>query len=266
MRSAIGAIVFCALTLAGCGAAGTPSTFSSPAPQLFRWSAAAAQRSVTPQEAFAAGMTLDLCHPVTARSVTITWLAASADFGVVWVVADCRNDTDDPRPVRALFLVHNDAQTGPGCNHWTADNAGYITKPPADAIPAGIQAEIPPWLSLPADTYLEMPTGTSSHPLSNIISWLAVARVYITGRFEGRATAPAGATPVTVAGQPGWSVAEHGMATVTVPLADESSFFFSGVTTVSAAQSLAGETLPHLADELPLPTVTIVPTADPDFC
>ncbi len=257
-----------ALALSGCGAhVNTVNTVvKSPPPRLFTWSSPAATASATPQQAFAAGMRFDLCHPVAARSMTTTWLAASPSYGVVWVVADCRNNTADPRPVQALFFVHKDAVDGAACNHWTANNAGYIVKPPAEPLPTQVQAQTPAWLSLPADTYQEMPTGTAAHPLSIVQSWLSATHVFITGRFEGRATRPAGATPTTVAGRPGWLVSEHGMASVVVPLTNDWTFFFSGMTTMSEARTLAAETLGHLNEALPVSGVAPYATPDPNLC
>lgn len=208
------------------------------------------------------GMRFDLCHPVAARSVTITWLATSSTFGAAWVVADCSNNTADPRPEQSLFLVHNDTLDGAACDHWTADNAGYSVKPPAEPLPTQVQAQTPAWLSLPADAYQEMPTGTPFYPRSFIQSWLSATHVFITGRFEGLATRPATATAVLVAGQPGWLVVEHGMASVTVPLANNWTFFFSGTTTTNEAQSLAAKMLGHLDEALPVPGV--LPRVTPD--
>lgn len=254
-----------ALALSGCGAH-VNTLVKSPPPRLFIWSSAAAAASATPQQAFAAGMRLDLCNPVAARSVTMTWLAASPTYGVAWVVADCRNNAADPRPVQALFLVHKDPVDGAACNHWTANNAGYIVKPPAGPLPTQVQAQTPAWLSLPDVAYQEMPTGTAAHPISSVQSWLSATHVYITGRFEGHATRPATAISATVAGHPGWLVVEHGMASVVVPLASGWTFFFSGMATASETQTLAAETLGHLDEALPVNDVAPAATPDPNLC
>lgn len=254
-----------ALALAGCGAP-TNTVASYPPPRLFIWSTAAATNSATPQQAFAAGMRFDLCHPVAARSVTVTWLAASPTYGVAWVVADCRNNTQDPRPVESLFLVRNDTQDGAACDHWTADNAGYSVKPPTGPLPTEAQAQTPPWLSLPVDTYQALPTGTAAHPVSSVKSWLSATQVFITGRFEGIATRPAGATSVSVAGRPGWLTTEHEMASVVIPLANGWTFFFSGMSGASETQTLAGETLGHLDETLPVTSGAPYATPAPSLC
>lgn len=212
------------------------------------------------------GMRLDLCHPVVARSVTITWLAASSTYGVAWVVADCRNNTADPRPIQSLFLIRKDTMDGAACDHWTADNAGFNVKPPAEPLPTEVQAQTPAWLSLPADAYQATPTGTTAHPLSRIQTWLSATHVFITGRFEGHAMRPVIATPVTVARQPGWLVVEHEMASVVIPLTSNRTFFFSGMTTAREAQSLAAETLGHLDEALPLNGISPIATPDPNLC
>lgn len=239
-------------TLSGCGSV-TNRMVSYPAPVLYRWSAQAAAGSATPQQAFAAGMQLDLCHPVAARSVTITWLASGPNFGVVWVVADCRNNAADTRPVQSLFLAHRVIQQGSTSDQWLSGDVGFTQKPPAGPIPAEVQAQTPPWLSLPPDAYLQTPTVTNTQPLATILSWTSATNVFITGRFEGSATPPStGASTISVTGHAGWLVEDQGMASVVVPLASGQTFFFSGTTTGREVQLLATEMLSHLEYVLPL--------------
>jgi hypothetical protein len=241
-----------AVGLVGCARPGESGIRKFPPPVLFHWTASAATNAGTPQQAFAAGMRLDLCQPVVARSVVTTWLASGPDYGAAWVVADCRNNRVDPRPVQALFLVRRDRQDGPKCDYWMAVNAGFVQKPPADPVPASVRAQVPAWLPLPPDPYLEYHGWTAPHPLSSLRSWSSVSRVFVTGRFEGQATRPAeGATVVSIAGRSGWLVPGQGMMSVVVPLATGWTFFFSGTAAPDQLQRLAAATLDHIQEALP---------------
>jgi hypothetical protein len=244
--------ILLAIGLVGCARPGDSGIRKFPPPILFRWTPSAASDARTPQQAFAAGMRLDLCQPVAARSVVTTWLASGPDYGAAWVVADCRDNRNDPRPMQALFLVRRDRQDGPKCDYWMAVSAGFVQKALTGPMPNAERAQVPAWLSLPPDTYHETPAMTSLHPLSSLRSWMSASRVFITGRFEGQATRPAdGATLVRVAGRSGWLVPGQGLVSVVVPLATGWTFFFSGTAVPDQVQQLAASTLDHIQEALP---------------
>src|SRR5258706_7198337 len=244
--------VLLAIGLVGCARPGDSGIRKFPPPELFRWTASAATDARTLQQAFAVGMRLDLCQPVAARSVVTTWLASGPDYGAAWVVADCRDNRNDPRPVQALFLVRRDRQDGPKCDYWMADNAGFVQKALTGPMPNAERAQVSAWLSLPPDTYHETPAMTSLHPLSSLRSWTSASRVFVTGRFEGQATRPAdGATLVRVGGRSGWLVPGQGLVSVVVPLATGWTFFFSGTAVPAQVQQLAASTLDHIQGTLP---------------
>jgi hypothetical protein len=250
--------------LVGCSRPGDIGIQKFPPPVLFRWTPSAATDARTPQQAFAAGMRLDLCQPVAARSIVTTWLASGPDYGAAWVVADCRDNRTDPRPMQALFLVRRDRQDGPKCDYWMAVNAGFAQKVLAGPIPNAERTRVPAWLPLPPDAYHETPAMTSLHPLSSLRTWTSASRVFIAGRFEGQATRPAdGAATVSIAGKAGWLVPGQGLVSVVVPLATGWTFFFSGTAAPDQVQQLAASTLDHLEEALPPESIpaNVDPTA-----
>src|SRR5262249_37420184 len=155
------------------------------------------------------------CQPAPTRSLATTWLVTSPTYGVAWVVADCRATGADLRPVQALFLVRRDRQDGPVCDHWTANNAGFLMRAPNGPVPVALQARVPEWFPLPPGSYLSNVGGPSLYPHSSVRSWTSASHAFIAGRFEGQATRPAGgAQAVTVAGQAGLLVQGQGLVTV----------------------------------------------------
>ena len=100
---------------------------------------------------------------------------------------------------------------------------------------------------------------------SALFSLESSTRLFITGRYAGSATRPDGAETVSIGGRTGWQVNDHDITTVTVPLADGWTFFFSGTADAATMQHLASASLSHLDTLLPkpLPAPTDYPQPTP---
>lgn len=230
-----------------------------PPPQMFVWNTSATLGSQTPQQAYAAAMTLTPCvggpgstfgHGGPPRSATVTWLAAGPNYGLVRIQPVCGPSA---RPIHLwLFTIvrYDDRwimQQGEIEGNWSAKDQ-RITPPPA-------------WLPLPADTYAEErvagPQGVV--PPDSVVAWDAQARLFVFGHVADSAIRPSGATSVVVDGHRGWVTTENDMTTVTVTLDDGSTLFFSGTTSPAQTQTLAADAFPHMnevLENLRYPTVT----------
>ncbi|HEX6543768.1 MAG TPA: hypothetical protein VF040_18580 [Ktedonobacterales bacterium] len=248
--------------LAGCALPWVPAYSSSssridshPAPPAYVWRQVIPPPA-TPQEAFTAGVSqLKLClaSSIPARSVTTTWLVAGPTYGVVLLRADCSNQPQDTRQGIAILPIARDKDAPPKCSAWVLGNGGIVTRQlPADAKLSPMAYQIPSWLPLPNGTYQPETLGGGIVP-SALFSLESSTRLFITGRFAGSATQPAGVETVNVGGRSGWQVSDQGIVTVTLPLADGWTFYFSGTADAATMRSLASASLSHLDTLLPRP-------------
>jgi len=226
--------------------------YSYPPPIPFIWTRVTPPPP-TPQQAYAAGISqLRLCRNGAARSTTIIWVAAGPTYGVVLVLGDCANDPVDTRQGIAILPLALDKAVQPSCPAWVLDSGIVETRLPADANLGQMAYVIPAWLPLPADTYDPEPLGGGVVP-SALFSLESSSRLFITGRFEGSVTRPDGAETVSVGGRSGWLATDHDITTVTLPLADGWTFYFSGTADAATMRNLASASLPHLDTLLPKP-------------
>ena len=128
-------------------------------------------------------------------------------------------------------------------------------QPPVSASLDDIGHGIPSWLPLPTDAYLESGLFGPLHAFT-FATWQSNTRLFIAGRFEGSATRPAGTETVSIGGHTGWQATDHDIVTVTLPLADGWTFFFSGTADSATMRHLASASLDHLDTLLPKPLPT----------
>lgn len=243
------------------------SMVSYPPPAPFIWNRVTPAPS-TPQQGYAAGMSvLNICGnqpPANATTTTLTWLVAGPTYGVVLARATCAQDGGDAHEGIALLPLALDKSVQPGCPAWDIEGGLFGGRLPAGAKLGPNAYQIPSWLPLPRDTYEPEQMSGEIVP-SALLSLDSSTRLFITGRFEGSATRPNGAETVSVGGRTGWQVTDHDIVTLTIPLADGWTFFFSGTADAATMQRLASASLSH-PDALlpkPLPTPTDYPQPTP---
>ena len=210
---------------------------------------------------------LNICGnrpPVTPVTTTITWLVAGPTYGVVLARATCPRDGVGARDYIALLPLVLDKSMQPRCPAWDIEGGVFGAMLPADGSRSPMAYQIPSWLPLPRDTYEPEQVGGGMVP-STLFSLESSSRLFITGRFEGSVTRPDGAETVSVGGRSGWLATDHDITTVTLPLADSWTFFFSGTADAATMQRLASASLPHLDTLLPkpLPAPTNYPQPTP---
>ncbi len=234
------------------------SIYSHPAPLPFIWQRVTPPPA-TPQQAYAAGMSvLNICGnqpPANAKTTTLTWLVAGPTYGVVLARATCTQDGGNVHEGIALLPLALDKSVQTGCPAWDIEGGLFGARLPADANLGQMAYQIPSWLPLPTDTYEPEQMGGGIMP-SALLSLDSSTRLFITGRFEGDATRPDGAETVSIGGRTGWQATDHGIVTVTVPLADGWTFYFSGTADAATMRSLASASLSHLDTLLPKPLST----------
>jgi hypothetical protein len=235
-----------------------------PPPVLLHWSSAAADGSTSAEQAFARGATLTPCElenpsisaavsgkgVVAASTLDTIWLENGPNYGIALIQFACPVGTREHGQSK-FWLV----SLGKHPRWGWQPLAGEYTPRPASSGTPGPQlptVAVPAWLALPADTY----TGYPVPPCGQIPpvawqDWYSAIRTFVAGHVADRALRPADAQPVTIDGTLGWMVQEHGIASVVVPLADGTTFFFAGSVTSTQVQSLAGQALAHLSALLP---------------
>lgn len=233
-----------------------PTSGAVPPPPLYVFSRLALRDSMTPEEAFAAGVTLTPCQgpagpgpaPQSAppRTATVTWLDAGPNYGLALIRVTCPPQARS-YPAVWLFSLGRDAQ-----HHWIPQ-AGYIvSNNPANPAPAPSSGQVPPWLALPPDRYIPFgrPGSRGVNPAASVAAWYAPARTFVFGHVADPAARPEGATPVVVDGHAGWATDQDGIATVTVPLPDGTTAFFGGTGPVEQIESLVASALDHMDEVL----------------
>ena len=252
---ALGMLAGCAVPLPWVPAYSSSSSgvVSYPPPQPYFWKRVT-PAPLTPQQAYVAGISqLRLCSNSPTTTTTTTWLVAGPTFGIVLARADCPNDPTGASVSFALLPLALDKSVQPRCPAWEIEGGSVGPLPPAGANMGQMAFQIPSWLPLPKDNYLPQPMGASDIVPSSLLLLESSTRLFVTGRYAGSATRPAGAETVSVAARSGWRTRESGMVTVTVPLAGGGTFFFSGTADATTIQNLASAALPHLDTLLPQP-------------
>ena len=266
---ALGMLAGCAVPLpwVPANSSSSSSMVSVPAPAPFIWQRVT-PAPPTPQQAYVAGMSmLNICGnrpPADTTTTTLTWLVAGPTYGVVLAHAMCMRDGSNTLEHIALLPLALDKTVQPNCPAWVLDSGIFETRLPTGAKLGPNAYQIPSWLPLPADSYEPEPLGGGVVP-SALFVLQSSTRLFITGRFEGRATRPDGAETVSIGGRTGWQVSDHDIVTVTVSLADGWTFFFSGTADAATMQRLTSASLGHLDTLLPkpLPTPTDYPQPTP---
>ena len=252
---ALGMLAGCAVPLPWVPAYSSSSSgvVSYPPPQPYFWKRVT-PAPLTPQQAYVAGISqLRLCSNSPTTTTTTTWLVAGPTFGIVLARANCPNDPTGASVSFALLPLALDKSVQPRCPAWEIEGGSVGPLPPAGANMGQMAFQIPSWLPLPKDNYLPQPMGASDIVPSSLLLLESSTRLFVTGRYAGSATRPAGAETVSVAARSGWRTRESGMVTVTVPLAGGGTFFFSGTADATTIQNLASAALPHLDTLLPQP-------------
>ena len=265
-RVAGGALLLLMLgMLAGCAvplpwvpaySSSSSSIRSMPGPISFEWNRVT-PAAPTPQRAYVAGMSmLNICGtqpPANEATTTLTWLVAGPTYGVVLARATCSQDGGGVREGIALLPLALDKRVQPRCPAWDIEGSLFTSLPDANANLNGTAFQIPSWLPLPQGSYEPEPMGGGDIMPSSLLVLASSTRIFVTGRYAGSATRPAGAETVSVGGRSGWQARENDMVTVTVPLADGWTFFFAGTADAATMQRLASASLPHLDTLLPTP-------------
>jgi hypothetical protein len=245
--------------LVGCAMPWDRTTSSSmvsyPPPLPFIWNRVTPPPP-TPQQAYAASMAvLNLCGnrpPATPATTTLTWLVAGPTYGVVLARATCSQDSDDIHESIDLLPIVLDKRVSSGCPAWGTGGGLVGAQLPADGSIGSMAYQIPSWLPLPRDAYVPEQTGSEIVPAA-LFLLTSSTRIFVTGRYASSATRPNGAETVSIGGRTGWQVTDHDIATVTVPLADGWTFFFSGTADGATIRNLASASLDHLDTLLPQP-------------
>ncbi|HKT40643.1 MAG TPA: hypothetical protein VJR48_19900 [Ktedonobacterales bacterium] len=267
---ALGMLAGCAVPLPWVPAYSSSSSTirSYPPPLPFIWNRVTPPPR-TPQQAYAAGMSvLNICGnqpPASPASTTLTWLVTGPTYGVVLARATCSQDGGDVHEGIAIVPLALDKSVQPSCPAWDVEGGLFGARLPADAKLGPNAYQIPSWLPLPRDTYEPEQMGGEDVMPSALFVLESSTRLFVTGRYAGSATRPDGAETVSVAGRAGWQVTDHDIVTVTVPLADGWTFFFSGTADATTMQQLASASLSHLDTLLPkpLPAPTDYPQPTP---
>lgn len=268
LMTALALLAGCAVPLPWVPASSSSSSsmVSYPPPLPFVWNRVTPPPS-TPQQAYVAGMSaLNICGnrpPVTPAAMTLTWLVAGPMYGVALARATCAQDGGDVHEGFAILPLTLDKSVQPGCPAWEVDGGLFGSRLPADAKLGPNAYQIPSWLPLPRGAYEPEQLGDGEIVPSALLALDSSARLFITGRFAGSATRPDGAETVSIGGRTGWQVTDHDMTTVTVPLADGWTFFFSGTADVATMRNLASASLSHLDTLLPKPLPTPVDYPQP---
>lgn len=229
--------------------------YSVPAPMPYVWTRVTPPPA-TPQQAYAAGMSvLNICGnrpPASPTTTTLTWLVAGPTYGVVLAHATCSQDGGDTHVGIAIMPLALDKRVQPSCPAWDIEGGLFGERLPAGAKLGPNAYQIPSWLPLPQDSYEPEPMSGDIMP-SSLLLLESNRRIFVTGRYAGSATRPTVAETVSIGGRSGWQVTDHDVVTVTVPLADGWTFFFSGTTDGATMRNLASASLGHLDTLLPKP-------------
>jgi hypothetical protein len=176
---------------------------------------------------------------IETQSVTVTWVYQQPNFGLAFIRAVCSNQTSP----FAIMNMERDAH-----GDWTM---GSTVTPSFGSQQGGM----PPGVTLPQDSYyIEVDSVSSSAtggPSMVIGYWVSPTRAYIMTHYSESATRPSGATPLTVNGRAGWVTRSNDMVTVTEPLADGTTIFFSGTGSMAEIESMAQAALAHALVTLP---------------
>ena len=232
-----------------------PSSRSFPPPTYMTWSPAAADGSVTPQQALARGLRMTPClrdpgatlqRGAPPKTTAITWLFARPDYGIVNIQVTCQTQA---RPVYLWLL----AMARDAAGRWGIESGSHFRN--QNPLQTDKHA-VPVWLKLPSDSYdrenVLGPYSMSSggQAFAAVVAWLSQTRMYFLGHVSTSEPRPDGAIKLSVNGRAGWEVQQGGMVTVTLPLADGSTAFFSGTDSLSEIEALAPVALAHLNEEL----------------
>jgi hypothetical protein len=201
---------------------------------------------------------MNLCGnqpPATPATTTLTWLVAGPTYGVVLARATCSQDKDDVHESIDLLPLALDKRVQQGCPAWGIEGGLVGAQLPADGSIGSVAYQIPSWLLLPHDAYVPQQTGGEIVPAA-LLSLESSTRIFVTGRYMGSATRPDGAESVKIGGRSGWQVTDRDFVTVTAPLADGWTFYFSGTADATTMRNLASASLSHLDTLLPKPLPT----------
>jgi hypothetical protein len=204
----------------------------------------------TPQEAFAAAGTARMCEHSTTLDQTETWLAASPTFGLLLVQAHC---SDGRAPV-AWVTVERTPESAGTCATWRFNLSSYsVSRPlPGEVIPTNVLAQVPSWLTLPADSYENARIGEGGQNQGfgfirfGATIWISATQIFAATRFQGAAIRPSGAVTTSLGGHAGWYLTQGGMTNVTVPLDSRESYTFAGSGDIAAILPLAIAALSNL--------------------
>lgn len=160
------------------------------------------------------GATGDMGAPP--QTIIMTIVYQQSNFATAYVHMTCRSGS---QPIAIIALD----QFG---GFWNFDY-GTIANDPA-----GTQSFAPPLLVVPMENYSSSMDVFSSPDAQtssfNLMYWVANNRGYLIAQYSHSAAKPADATPIMVNGRSGWVTQADGFVTVTEPLSDGSTIFFSG--------------------------------------
>ncbi len=205
-------------------------------PPLFQWSPTNVTGNLSPQDAFARGVTLTPCRGQPAESVTVSWLGVNPHFGLALIQARCSQDIG----LAEIVFVMYQKQVGV----WTplVENDTGITIYNTDF------TTVPSWLPLPKDTKYSLTWTPGENPVL-LRGWYSFSHLYLGGRIGNPVQPASTSQPVTIAGKKGWLVNDRGIVTILVPLSSEETYFFTATDSPQETQVLSADLLEHL-DEL----------------
>lgn len=243
----------------------TPNTAPVVPPSLpLQWSSAAAEGSTSAEQAFARGATLRPCtldnastSPATSGNVAVAasaldtiWLENGPHYGIVLIQFACPAGTREHG--ESIVWINSLGKRPNG--EWLPLAGEYTPRPASSGTPSPQSpvAGVPAWLALPGDHYEGRLVGPCGQvPAVAWQSWDSTTRTFVAGHVADRALLPAYARPVTIDGKAGWMTQQDGIASVVVPLADGTTFFFAGSLTSTQIQGLSAQALAHLSALLP---------------
>lgn len=206
-------------------------------PRAFVWSPASVMSNMTPQEAFAHGVTLTLCQAKQPPSKIVTWLATNPNFGLAFIQEDCNN-----RHVLWLFNMFRRASGA-----WDAYPVVISGQP--DEVSANGAISVPNWLPLPRNTYSAMESTGADNPGVRTRGWLANHQYFfIGGTIAAPILQPAGSEAIVLTKHAGWQVQQNGLTILLVPNVDGHTYFFVGDMAPQDIQPLADAVLTHTTE------------------
>lgn len=211
-----------------------------PPPPFYHWSATNVTSTMTPQQAFAHGVTLTPCSGKPATSLDVTWIATNARFGLAMIQGNCSYGSN-PR-ILVIFEMTKE-ETG----FWKPELIGG-TGWPQEISTKGV-SQTPGWLPLPQNKYSSfVSTGDSSQPGVFSRGWVSNQNYFLGGSIADQAIRPSDSLSVSIANQSGWMGQHFGLTIIVIPNTPHQTYFFISNFSSQQTQIVANAMLMHVVE------------------